>query len=142
MLVKVRYLSFDSDLSTKSKIFHSYFNHNSLTPILLGIIFNDTPYDIILAWGVHITPNLCQNFENVLLNIFKVRRTHHFICMSSLTFDVMLKAISPGSHFLCLVVVYIFCIRISKKVPPWVPFLLILLANDIELDPGPLYAFN
>ena len=142
MLVKVRYLSFDSDLSTKSKIFHSYFNHNSLTPILLGIIFNDTPYDIILAWGVHITPNLCQNFENVLLNIFKVRRTLHFICMSSLTFDVMLKAISPGSHFLCLVVVYIFCIRISKKVPPWVPFLLILLANDIELNPGPLYHEN
>ena len=142
LFLKVRYMPFDSDLSTKSKICHNYFNHNSLSPIFLGIIFNDTPYDIILAWGVHITPNLSQILENILVNIFKIRRVLHFMCMSSLTFDLLLRAVSPGSHVLCLVIVYILCIRITKKVPPWVPLLLILLANDVELNPGPLYHEN
>ena len=53
-----------------------------------------------------------------------------------------MAAVTPTSYFVSLVATYALCLHMTKKVPPWVPLLLILLANDIELNPGPNYHEN
>ena len=42
----------------------------------------------------------------------------------------------------CLFVLQICCHSLNKKEPHWLPILLILLSNDIQLNPGPTLQNN
>ena len=141
--LKVEFLPFDSNISTKFKKHHNTSsNFNTIWLIFLGIIINDTSYDVSIAWFFHVSPNLLPLIEKVLMIFFQIRSHFHLIYSSSLTFNILASAVCPASHLFSLIIVYIFCIRLTRKVPPWVPLLLILLANDIELNPGPPYHEN
>ena len=48
-------------------------------------------------------------------------------------------AVTPAACILCLLVIQIWCHSCTKKVSPWLPIILILLSNDIKLNPGPLF---
>ena len=55
-LLNVKYLPFDTNLSTKSKKLHvTNFDQDNLWLIFLGIIVNDISYEFTIAWIVHIT---------------------------------------------------------------------------------------
>ena len=45
-------------------------------------------------------------------------------------------------HILCLVMFRIWCHSYVKHVPRWLPIILILLSNDINLNPGPHFQNN
>ena len=49
------------------------------------------------------------------------------------------SAVSPESHVLCILLTDLMCSTFLRNKPLWVPFLLILLANDVELNPGDHY---
>ena len=135
--LEVRYLPFDTNLSRKSKKLRvTNFDQNNLWLIFVGIIVSDISYDIKIAWIVHIAPNLFPLIENLIIKILKFRRLFHLICMSSLTLNLLVSAVSPASHVLSLMIVYISCIQITKKVPPWVPFLLFSLPMTLKLTQG------
>ena len=53
-----------------------------------------------------------------------------------------LIAITPISYLVLLVATYALCVRLTAEVSPWVPLLLILLSNNIELNPGPIHHEN
>ena len=48
-------------------------------------------------------------------------------------------AVTPVSHLVCLIDFQILCRLFAKRVPPWLSILLILMSNDIHLNPGPAY---
>ena len=60
------------------------------------------------------------------------RYCFHISCMFIFT-----DATSPVVFILCVFVIQIWCHAQTKKVPRWLPLIFILLANDIELNPGP-----
>ena len=51
-------------------------------------------------------------------------------------------ALSQLGCILCLFVLQICCHSLNKKEPHWLPILLILLSNDIQLNPGPTLQNN
>ena len=142
--LEVRYAPFDLNLNTKpkKKLCVTNFDLDNIWLIFILIILNDTPYDVTVAWVVHIVPKISPITDYLIVKVFNFRNLLHFMCTFLLMLDVMVTSVSPPTQFLSLVIVYIFCIRITKKVPPWVLIILILLANDIELNPGPPYHEN
>ena len=54
-------------------------------------------------------------------------------------FHMSIISVSPESHILCFFVTDNMCSMLSRNRPVWVPLLLILLSNDIEINPGDHY---
>ena len=52
---------------------------------------------------------------------------------------MLVIVVCPEFHIVCLFITFITCTFISRKVPLWVSLLLILLSNDVEMNPGPSY---
>lgn len=61
--------------------------------------------------------------------------TINFICY----FHISVISVSPESHLFCIILTDCMCSMLLRNKPIWVPFLLILLSNDIELNPGDHY---
>ena len=61
--------------------------------------------------------------------------------MLPFTFSIYIfsTAVTPASYLICLVVFQIMGYALVKRVPQWLFVLLILLANDIHMNPGPQY---
>ena len=98
--LKVRYLSFCTDLNTKSKFYASNSDMNNMWLIFTGIIVSDTSYDISMAWIVHSAPNFLPLFENLVIKILKRRRFLNLVCTFSLTLNLLMTSVSPTSHIL------------------------------------------
>ena len=134
----VRYITFDTDLSTLKK--RNFTNPSEtwtwLPLILLWLFFSDCSYEIQHVWIIHTWPN--PTF--FLSKVFKLCWLMAFLITISLS--VYLLLISPVAHILSLVITFMLCSFITRNVPTWVSLLLILLPNDIELHPGPQYHEN
>ena len=83
-----------------------------------------------------------QTYTFVLWRVFNLCKLMIFLFTISLSFYLFLIAVSPVSHLLSLIIMFILCSFITRNVPTWVSVLLILLSNDIELHPGPQYHEN
>ena len=73
-------------------------------------------------------PVLSNIHSNVSMSL--ARGCFHISCMLIFT-----DSISPATLILFIFVLQIWCHVLSRNVPRWLP--LILLANDIEMNPGP-----
>ena len=62
-----------------------------------------------------------------------------FFTLSVFIFSI---ASTPGTCMLCVVVFQICCHFCAKRLLSWLPIFLILLSNDIHLNPGPEYTNN
>ena len=62
---------------------------------------------------------------------------------SGMTVVTMISlATTDSSHTLCLFVMLISCYKITRRPPQWIFVLLLVLSNDIHLNPGPDYHSN
>ena len=136
--LKVRYVSFDIDLSTLQKSTLEKRIDPHFYTILLGILLTETRYDINIAMLFNIPINF-YSFVTMMLNLMKfLTGVHPFL----FSLCQLASAVCPTSHVVCLFITFITCTLITRKVPLWVTFLLILLSNDIEMNPGPPYHEN
>ena len=100
---------------------------------LQGLLLSEYPENFSIQWYMYFCPNFLSltkihsNFSKSLARGF-----FHISCMLIFT-----DSISPATLQLSIFVFQIWCHAFSRNVPKWLPFLLILLANDIELNPGP-----
>ena len=141
--LKVRYFPFDVDLSINSRqISCDTSTSLNLWFVFLGIIINEMSYEILIAWFTHVTPSLYPFFVNIFRKVFLIRKTLQHLLICSVTLYLMAIATTPVTHILSFVIMLISCNWFTKNVPLWIPLLLILLSNDIELNPGPLYHEN
>ena len=50
--------------------------------------------------------------------------------------------VTPATCYLCLIIFQIRCHSCVKRVPHWLPIILIILSNDVHLNPGPQFQNN
>ena len=134
---RMRYIAFNTRLNLLSKkkpITESYQNVLSyLSVIMLGLFLSECGKEQILLNIVY--ANL--NFGCVVSFVLKVRKIIAgtiyvllFICLFSI-------AVTPATSTLCTLVFQIGCLSFTKKIPSWLPMFLIILSNDIHVNPGP-----
>ena len=59
-----------------------------------------------------------------------------------MTLFIFSIAVTPAICILGLLVFQIWCYSYAKRVPHWLPIILIVISNDIHLNPGPHYQSN
>ena len=132
----VRYVTFNTDLSTLKKTgsFPPAENLHFFSMFFL-LFMTFFTFDVLILWLIYTN---CLPFS---FNFRWSKRVGKFVSLLVSLF-IQASAISPSTHILCICVTIIYCNIITKRVPPWVSLLLILLSNDIELNPGDNYHGN
>ena len=136
--LKVRYLPYDTNLSTLSKSLSRSKTPPPFYVILLILLVSINSYHINLAMLFHFNFDLYPLFAN----LFKFRRRFSRTCPFFLSLTLLTVSVSPVCHLLCLPILFVTCSLISRKVPVWVSLLLVLLSNDIEMNPGPGHSYR
>ena len=142
--LQVRFLPFYVNLNltvhkSSSKGNVSYY---SLWLFLLSITINEMSLQVFIAWLFHTVPNIYPFLVYIFDNIFHNRKILQNLLVCCISVNIMASSVTHMSHIISLVTMFITCNWFMKNVPPWVPFLLIMLSNDIELNPGPTYHEN
>ena len=94
--------------------------------------------DILLTFIIHQNPsfgfifNLSPKSCNSLSQIISVSFSLHILSI----------AVAPATCMLCLVLIQIWCHSLTKSVSSWLPIILIMLSNDIQLNPVPQFENN
>ena len=130
----VRYVCFTTNLSLLSKkktCNQLHFSSIVLSHLMLGLLI-ELESSKILLFVVVMNPNFGRLIE-LLLNFSKIVSRTIFLTLTLYMFSI---AIILGTCSLSLFVFQIWNFSFKKNVP-WVPSLLILLSNDIQLNPGP-----
>ena len=114
----MRYVTFNTNLSIyrKKKLEYEFSKCilSQLSHLLSGLLCSEYSPDILLTFSIHQNPS------------------HGFI-----SFHILSIAVTPATCMLCLVVIQIWCHLLTKSVSSWLPIILIILSNDIQLNPGP-----
>ena len=109
---------------------------------MLGLLFCECPDYPLLIFIISINPSYASYAINLTLKFSKILSWSIFSILSIYIFSI---ALTPATCILSLAVFQIWCHSIIKNVPLWLPTILILLPNDIHLNPGPRfqnYFFN
>ena len=75
----------------------------------------------------------------LLLN--KINATSRVVSVSLLLYTFSIS-VTPATCILCLFMFQIWCYCYAKRIHHWLPILLIIISNDIHLNPGPHYYQN
>ena len=132
---QVNFVTFNTNLTLFKKksnpIFPKFWLY--LLLVLLGLLLSEYPENFYIHFSQHFIPNLAF-IINIDHNAYKclARICFHVSCVF-----IFNNAISPSTHILSLFVFQILCHTQYCNVPRWLPLILILLANDIERNPGP-----
>ena len=132
---QVKYITFNTNLNLFKKksnfIFPKIWMY--LLLIMLWLFLSEYTEDFLIQFFLHYCPNFAflTNFNPYVYKRI-ARGCFHTSCVFILS-----GAISPTTHILSIFVFQIWCHVYCSNVPRWLPFILILLANDIELNPGP-----
>ena len=138
---QVRYVAFNINLNIYnkkniSKSPHFCWWHLLSTMVLL--LLNECEKEQIFLFFICGNPN----FDFVLGLALKFKKSLAFTLFSTSAIFIFSIAATPATHLICLVVFQILCHSLAKSVPSWLSILLIILANDIHLNPGPDYTNN
>ena len=111
-----------------------------LSFLIILLIASENPFDINIAMFFHfyVVTTLKHDFSMSIKNCKTVSFFISFACY----FMITSVSVSPKSHILSIFLTNNMCYMIARNKPFWVPFLLILLSNDIELNPGDHYQNN
>ena len=103
--------------------------------VLLAFLLSNSSFEGIVIWLISQDHEiswlftLAFNFCRILKSIFPF----------GLGLLLFVSAMTPGSHLLSLIITLILCRLCVRKIPNWVFLLFLMLANDIEFNPGPRY---
>ena len=136
----MKYVTFDTNLCTRLKVTTAklpdcFWSFWSLT--MLGLLFCECP-DFPLVMFIISINSSCGSVVNLTLRFGKIVSRTIFCILSIYIYSISL---TPATCILSLVVFQIWCHSLTKNVP-WLPTILILLANDIHLNPGPHFKNN
>ena len=140
--IHVNFVTFNTNLTLYRKKSNLFFPVSCvltyLSFFILGLLLCDFERDKILLLFLNVHPSL---FFGPKCSIKFIR----FLTKSiSYTFPLYIFSISvtPIAFILCLVIIQIWCYIHAKCVYNWLPIFLILISNDVELNPGDYYEEN
>ena len=134
----VRFVSFNTNLNLLNrKVFEPPRQCilSCFWAILLGLLLIECNKDQILI--LIIIANL--NLWCVVKFIVKFRKMILWFLYGLWFYCLFSVAFTPAGHLLCLMSFQIRCLSSIKRIPTWLPFVLIKLSNDIHVNPGPHY---
>ena len=100
---------------------------------LLWLLLIEYPEDFCIQFSLYYCPNITL-FTKLNSNVckFLARSFFHTSCIFIFT-----ETSSPATLIPTIFLFQIWCHALRSNVPRWLPLILILMANDIELNPGP-----
>ena len=108
-----------------------------LSLLILGLLFEIEKY-LILVFIIRTNPN-----PGILLHLFlKLKKITSKITFTTLSIYIFSIAVTPVDCILSLIVFQIWFCSFRENVPVWLPILLILISNDIHLNPEPRSHFQ
>ena len=133
------FVSFNTDLNlyNKKKPASSTQCFWILYVVMFGLFLSECETVIVL-----IIFSTNTEFGITFVFLLKFRKTISRIIFGTLLIHIFTIAKTPATCILCLVVFQIWCSVCTKNVPNWLSLILILLSNDIHLNPGPQYQNN
>ena len=138
----VNYVTFNTNLNLYSKektlLISTEYISAYLSLFALSLILSECEKEqIVLIISINIKSAI-GNVTAVLLRCNKI------IARISGTLPLYIFCISttPATCILCLVIIQIWCHLYVKRVTRWLPIILIILSNDINLNPGPHHQNN
>ena len=87
----------------------------------------------MLFFIIRINPN----FGSLIYLLLKFSKTTSRSIFNALSFYIFSISVTPFACIVSLFVFQIWSYSIKKCVPFWLPILLILISNDIHMNPGP-----
>ena len=130
----VRYVCFSNNLNILTTINPTSTNTFPLllSLLLLGLLLEMEKYQIVFF----ITrTNL--NFGSLIDLLLKFNKTASRFLFNALSLYILSISVTPLACIVSLFVFQNWRFSIKKCVPYWLPILLILISNDIHLNPGP-----
>ena len=132
---QVKYITFNTNLTFFKKKSNLIFPQLSLYLLILLLFL--LLIECSEGFSIQLFLHYCPNFA-FLINLdpyvckHLTRSCFHTSCVL-----MFADAPSPATLLLSIFVLQIWCHSYCRNVPRWLPLILILLANDIELNPGP-----
>ena len=140
MSTYVVYIKFNTDLNLhkykKTFIISAESIYTLFSFILFGIFLCEYEKELILLLFLHFYPVFLPDNLNKLMKIFKVNRS---VTSASLLLYIFSVSVSPVACILCLSIFQIWCYSYIKHITQWLTLFLILISNDIHMNPGPRY---
>ena len=101
---------------------------------MLGLfLLSECDKEQIVPFIVRINPNIA----NVIDLSLKFSKINSRVFCGTLLLYIFCISITPATCTLCLIIFQIWCHRYVKRVRRWLPIILIILSNDVHLNPGP-----
>ena len=137
----VKYVTFNTNLCTRriattAKLPDCFWSFSSI--IMLGLLFCECPDFPLIMFTISVNSNF-GSVVNLTLRFGKIMSRTIFSILCVFIYSL---ALTPVTCTLSLVVFQIWCHSLTKNVPRWLPTILILLSNDIHLNPGPHFQNN
>ena len=82
------------------------------------------------------------NVRNVVDLSCKFGKIISSVISVTLLFYIFYISVTPATCYLCLMIFQIRCHSCVKRVPHWLTIILIILSNDVHLNPGPQFQNN
>ena len=142
----VNYVSFNTELNLYSRKKNSLISSQSLTTYLLlnllgFILLNEYEKEQIFLFIFYMIQNV-GNIGNIFNLLFKFNNIIPRVAPGLLMIFIFSISIAPATDTLCLIIFQIQCHLYVKRVSHWLPIILIILSNDVHLNPGPNYQNN
>ena len=106
-----------------------------LSILIIVLLFSEFEIHHFAYFLIYLKPNLFS----ILKIVLRARKTVSLWLLYADFLTLLMCATTPGSHLICLSVLQFFCYQFTNSRPSWLTLLLILMANDIEVHPGPEY---
>ena len=101
--------------------------------VMLGLLVAEYPVDVL----IQLLPHYYPTFALVIVIGRKTSKLLTRTCFNVSCIIIFRDAVSPCANILSIFILQICCHSHTKNVLKWLPLILILLANDIEVNPGP-----
>ena len=144
---KTYYVPFDTNLNLFRKdkknsmlCLYSFLWYSSASFLALVLLSEYENTHFFLA----VSPNIdfLSFFEQILQVYSKFKKTISTTLSVIYVLIILSTATTPNTQYVCICVLQIVCLSSAKEMPPWLSALLIIISNDIEKNPGPVYHSN
>ena len=133
----VRYVTFNTDLTVclkKKPVSVSPPCMSIYVSLIMFVMFSsEHPAHFQVLWIVFSNPN----FDSIINIIHKFNKTLSRILFFITSNYIFYLATTPTAFLLCISVLQNIWQSYSRNCPYWLTILLILLSNDVQLNPGP-----
>ena len=103
------------------------------------MLLRECKTELFLLLIIRFYPNIGNDILYLSLNKINVTSRVASVTLLLYIFSI---SVTPATCILCLFMFQIWCYSYVERIPHWLPVFLIVISNDIHLNPGPHYQNN